>query len=170
TNGLPVLPQGWAWCDVDTVLWNASYGTSQKCTADAKGPPVLRIPNVLDEAVNLKNLKYATAPDDLRPGEVLETNDFIFIRTNGSPSLIGRGALLDRKLPGPHYFASYLIRLRLIDIGSVPEWTFLVWHSSVVRQQIAEAAASSAGHYNLSLNAAAHFVLPLPPAAQQRRI
>jgi len=170
SEALPGLPEGWAWVNVDTVRWEAGYGTSQKCTSQAQGPPVLRIPNVQDQAVNLDKLKYATAPDDLQPDEALQLGDFLFIRTNGSQNLIGRGALVDRALPGACYFASYLIRLRLVAVGVLPEWTALAWHSSVVRRQLLAEAASSAGQYNVSLAAATRVVIPLPPMTEQRRI
>jgi type I restriction enzyme S subunit len=131
---------------------------------------VLRIPNVQNRRVSLENLKYATQAADLRRPEALETGDFLFIRTNGSRSLIGRGALIERPFPKPHFFASYLIRLRLVRVGCLPEWAAFAWHSDTVRRQVLEEVASSAGQYNLSLGSALRFTMPLPPLAEQARI
>ncbi|MCP4283008.1 MAG: restriction endonuclease subunit S, partial [Gammaproteobacteria bacterium] len=39
TEGLPGLPEGWVWGNLQQLSWNASYGTSQKCTYEAEGPP-----------------------------------------------------------------------------------------------------------------------------------
>jgi type I restriction enzyme S subunit len=164
------LPEGWTAITVDALGWDAGYGTSQKCRGDASGPPVLRIPNVQNETVKLQQLKYATLAEDLTPKDALEPGDFLFIRTNGSQGLIGRGALVPPAFPANHYFASYLIRLRLVPVDVVPQWTALVWQSDLVRRQVLAQAASSAGQFNLTLSAAKRFIIPLPPLAEQRRI
>jgi type I restriction enzyme S subunit len=101
---------------------------------------------------------------------VVEPGDLLFIRTNGSRGLIGRGAVILQRLPRDHHFASYLIRLRLVNVDAVPRWTGLAWHAPVLRSQILAGAASSAGQYNVSLSAARAFVVPLPPLAEQLRI
>jgi type I restriction enzyme S subunit len=169
-SDLPDLPEGWCWATVDALMWDAGYGTSQKCTYEADGPPVLRIPNVQDQSINLDDVKFATGAENLKPEGVVEPGDLLFIRTNGSRGLIGRGAVILQRLPRDHHFASYLIRLRLVNVDAVPRWTGLAWHAPVLRSQILAGAASSAGQYNVSLSAARAFVVPLPPLAEQLRI
>lgn len=170
TDGLPELPEGWCWALVDALIWDGGYGTSRKCEPSAGGPPVLRIPNVQDSSISLDDLKFATGPDDLPPDGVLLPGDFVFIRTNGSKSLIGRGALVAQTLPRDCHFASYLIRLRLAANLVTAKWFALTWHTPVVRDQILEDAASSAGQHNVSLRAAMGYRIPLPPLAEQNRI
>jgi type I restriction enzyme, S subunit len=169
-TNLPDLPEGWCWTTVDSLIWDADYGTSQKCTYEAAGPPVLRIPNVQEQALRLTDLKFATAPRQLDAGGAVEVGDLIFIRTNGSRNLIGRGAVVLESLPTPHYFASYLIRLRVLPVGVLPRWVGFIWHTPLLREQILNDAASSAGQYNVSMKAASRFVVPLAPEAEQRRI
>ena len=170
TSNLPELPEGWCWARADALYWDAGYGTSQKCAYDAKGPPVLRIPNVQDQFLRLDDLKHAIDPGALARDGAVEPGDFLFIRTNGSKSLIGRGALVREPLPMAHHFASYLIRLRLLAIENLPQWFTLGWHSPIVRDQLMIDAASSAGQHNVSLGAAMAYAIPLPPALEQRRI
>jgi type I restriction enzyme, S subunit len=171
TAGMPPeLPKGWCWTTAETLYWDGGYGTSQKCSYDGAGPAVLRIPNVQNQALQLSDLKFATHPRQLRPEGVLRPGDFIFIRTNGSRDLIGRGALVDHPLPGEYHFASYLIRLRLVVVGALPQWFALFWHSRTAREQILRDAVSSAGQHNVSLSAAARYLVPLPPDAEQARI
>lgn len=170
TTDLPELPEGWCWATVDALIWDAGYGTSQKCTYEASGPPVLRIPNVQNQAISLDDLKFATDAENLNPDGIVEPGDFLFIRTNGSRSLIGRGSVIVQHLPRAHHFASYLIRLRIVNVDAVPRWTGLAWHTPVLRRQILAEAASSAGQYNVSLTAARAFAVPLPPLAEQHRI
>ncbi len=170
TTDLPKLPEGWCWTSIDSLVWDADYGTSQKCDYDAKGPPVLRIPNVQDQAVRLSDLKFATDPDGLNADGAVKVGDLVFIRTNGSKNLIGRGAVVLEELPVPHHFASYLIRLRVLPIEGLPRWAGFAWHTPTLREQILADAASSAGQYNVSMKAALRFAVPLAPAAEQLRI
>lgn len=167
---LPELPEGWCWAPVEMLYWDASYGTSQKCAPDAHGPPVLRIPNVQNSTVRLDDLKYATSIKGLNPQGVVAPGDFLFIRTNGSRALIGRGAVILHDLPDQFHFASYLIRLRIVQMGVLPNWFGLVWHSPVLRDQLLVDAVSSAGQHNVSLGAASKYVIPLPPLSEQKRI
>jgi type I restriction enzyme S subunit len=167
---LPSLPKGWCWASAAAFFWDADYGTSEKCTPDGKGNAVLRIPNVDAGRISLEEIKYAEKGADLKHDGNVGPKDFLFIRTNGSRSLIGRGALVTRKYDPALYFASYLIRLRLLQMESVSEWFALAWHSPSVREQILKVAASSAGQHNLSLSSASTFAIPLPPSAEQSRI
>lgn len=170
TKALPELPEGWGWARVESLYWDAGYGTSVKCSYEADGPPVLRIPNVQDQSLRLDDMKFAMSSADLSDDGVVEPGDFLFIRTNGSRSLIGRGAAITTELPRQHHFASYLIRLRLVNLEILPRWIALAWHTPVIRDQILRDAASSAGQYNVSLGASRGYVVPLPPIAEQHRI
>ena len=169
-SALRALPEGWCWTSVDALTWDAGYGTSQRCTHEGVGPPVLRIPNVQGQAISLDDIKYATEAENLRSEGAVEPGDLLFIRTNGSRGLIGRGAVIIQPLPRVYHFASYLIRLRLLNMDVVPRWMGLAWHTPLLRKQILAEAASSAGQYNVSLRAAITFAVPLPPTAEQQRI
>lgn len=170
TSGLPELPEGWCWATVDSLAWDGGYGTSRKCQLNGDGPPVLRIPNVQNGTLTFEELKFATGSEPLSTDGILAPGDFIFIRTNGSKRLIGRGALVANLLSGDYYFASYLIRLRLASTLMTAKWFALVWHAPVVREQVLRDAASSAGQHNVSLSAALSYCVPLPPHAEQERI
>jgi type I restriction enzyme S subunit len=166
----PILPEGWRWTTIDALCWDGGYGTSRKCGTDASGSPVLRIPNIQNETLTFDDLKFTIGEEDLPPDGVLKPGDFVFIRTNGSKSLLGRGALVVSSLPRDFFFASYLIRLRLALASTTAKWFALVWHVPVVRDQLLRDAASSAGQHNVSLSAAKRYFVPIPPLAEQERI
>jgi type I restriction enzyme, S subunit len=170
TSNLHQLPEGWCWTSAEVFFWDADYGTSEKCTPTGDGNAVLRIPNVSGGHVSLDDIKYASRDAELRSDGAVEPNDFLFIRTNGSRSLIGRGALIVRQYDPAVHFASYLIRLRLVDLESTAGWFALVWHGPSVREQLLRCAGSSAGQHNVSLSAVSSFVMPLPPPSEQVRI
>jgi type I restriction enzyme S subunit len=164
---LPELTEGWVWASLEQLSWQSNYGTSQKCTYEAQGPPVLRIPNIVNGTVELADLKYATDPDKLRKDDVLVPGDLLIIRTNGSRSLIGRGALIRNALSKPHFFASYLIRFRILEILT---WLAAVWDAPIMREWLERSAATSAGQYNLNIRTLNRLPIPLAPHAEQRRI
>ncbi|APT57023.1 hypothetical protein RGI145_07890 [Roseomonas gilardii] len=164
------LPAGWTLASLDQLAWAASYGTSEKCDPAASGSPVLRIPNVARGAVDLSDLKFATGDLGLVPGEAVAPGDLLIVRTNGSPDLVGRGAVVRQSLERDVYFASYLIRFRLVGNDTLWRWIALVWHSPMIRDQVFAKAASSAGQYNVSMTELASFALPIPPEAEQARL
>jgi type I restriction enzyme, S subunit len=145
------------------LSWNSGYGTSQKCSYDATGPAVLRIPNIVNGTVELDDMKFATGRSGFDESDAVAPGDLLIVRTNGSRDLIGRGALLLEALEEHHYFASYLIRYRLSGDSWLWRWIKLVWHAPDVRARLEAMAASSAGQYNLSVGKLDQLSLPIPP-------
>jgi len=167
---LPELSGGWSWASLEQLSWNSSYGTSSKCSPDNTGIPVIRIPNIQSGRLNYGNLKYATDDLSISDDEKLKLGDLLIIRTNGSKALIGRSALIDRELSGVFYYASYLIRFRLMNIGNLPEWVASLWNESSGRAWIETRAATSAGQHNISMSVLCTFPIPLPALSEQKEI
>lgn len=169
TTGLPELPIGWCWATLEQLSWDSGYGTSAKCEAEAEGAPVLRIPNLVDGAIDLAKLKFSLTPlTDSH--EALAPGDFLVVRTNGSKDLIGKGGLVMNQFPRLHFFASYLIRFRLVPVETLSSWVAAYWRSPDARSQVIANAATSAGQYNVSLTELSRIVVPLPPQSEQKRI
>ncbi len=170
TTNLPELLEGWVWASLDQLSWNSGYGTSVKCAYENDGPPVLRIPNVDKAAIDLTDVKYAPSDFSVSEIEALSPGDMLIIRTNGSKSLIGRGAIVTTRFQQPTTYASYLIRFRLHDDESLSAWVLSYWQSHSSRLWIESKAATSAGQHNISMSVLATAPVPLPPAAEHRRI
>lgn len=164
---LPELPQGWVWASLGQLVAESSYGTSVKCSYEARGCPVLRIPNVSGSKLNLHDMKFATQELQLAADEYLETGDVLVIRTNGSIGLVGRAAPVTSALPRPHYFASYLLRLRCMEKVYLHRWMVTVMLSGYGRRWIETRAASSAGQHNISLSTLLTMPVPLPALDEQ---
>lgn len=164
------IPSGWALSTISELSWSSGYGTSVKCTFDADGPPVLRIPNVHDRIIDLDDLKYATDGAAFDESNFVQAGDFLIVRTNGSKNLIGRGAVVLRNPKKRTSFASYLIRYRLMGSSILWRWLSLAWDSGVVRDQIESKALTTAGQYNISLSRLEDTTIPTPPIAEQRAI
>jgi type I restriction enzyme S subunit len=163
-------PPGWARATVASLCWDSDYGTSAKCTYENQGCPVLRIPNIVDGKLELVDIKRASESAELKSASILKPGDFLFIRTNGSLDLIGRGCVIQNELKEETSFASYLIRLRLLGEADLWRWFSLVWSSNIIRKSIRSACKSSAGQNNISLSTVKGFEIPIPPPHEIRRI
>ena len=164
---LPLLPQDWVWASLDQLVAESSYGTSVKCDYESKGTPVLRIPNVSGGSLDLQGMKFSTTDLGLSRDESLAVGDLLVIRTNGSIGLVGRAAAIVTELPKPHYFASYLLRLRCVESSVVHRWILTVLTSHMGRQWLESKAASSAGQHNISLSTLLKMPIPLSPLTEQ---
>jgi type I restriction enzyme, S subunit len=170
TANLPLLPESWCWVSADQLAWSSGYGTSEKCSETNAGLTVLRIPNIIGGRLNLSDLKFARPSYAERPDELVKCGDILVVRTNGSRTLIGRGAVVREEPERPLSFASYLIRLRLVPSSSLLGWIALLWESPAVRLWIEKRAATSAGQHNISLSVLKSLVVPLPPEREQATI
>jgi type I restriction enzyme S subunit len=150
------------------VALESRYGTSVKCDYVSSGPGVIRIPNIVDERVIPRDLKYATDPSAVSPDVLLRDGDVVFVRTNGSRDLIGRAAVAADEAVGLG-FASYLIRYRFraeLD----PHYLCAVVSAPSTRRALESLAATTAGQYNLSVSKLDGLVIPLPSLDEQQRL
>jgi type I restriction enzyme S subunit len=169
TTGLPELPSGWCWAGLNQLAWDSGYGTSEKCGYEGAGVPVLRIPNIARGLIDLGDVKRALKASDTHDLDVAP-GDLLIVRTNGSRDLIGRAAIVASPLPEPTSFASYLIRFRLLALGSIPAWVGRYWQSAFIRGVVEGHAASSAGQYNVSLGELCSCPVPLAPFSEQAAV
>ena len=111
---LPALPEGWCWATVDQCSPLIQYGTSAKTNQNSTGVPILRMGNItVHGSLLLDSLRYLPFDHGEFPGLFLEPGDLLFNRTN-SAELVGKTAMYLGK-PLPCSFASYLIRVRLLE-------------------------------------------------------
>ncbi|MCB2005889.1 MAG: restriction endonuclease [Rhodoferax sp.] len=170
TGGLPELPQGWVWASLDQLVAESCYGTSVKCSYESGGTPVIRIPNVSGGSLDLQDMKFATSDLALGKDDHLSVGDLLVIRTNGSISLVGRAAAVVVELEIPHYFASYLLRLRSVETTCVHRWMLTTLSAHTGRQWLEARAASSAGQHNISLSTLLTMPVPLPSLLEEQAI
>jgi len=120
-----------------------------------------------DGKLDFSSLKYLPQDHSEFPDLLLNPGDLLFNRTN-SPELVGKSAVY-RGSPAKCSCASYLIRV-VLHPDCEPDYLAYYlnsmhgkrWVSSVVVQQVGEANVNGAKLKALEL--------PLPPAAEQRRI
>jgi type I restriction enzyme, S subunit len=141
-----------------------NYGYTESASSEPVGPRFLRITDIQNDQVDWDAVPYCKIePTDL-PKYRLATGDIVFARTGATT---GKSFLVDE--PPDAVFASYLIRLRLLDKSLLPEFVSLFFQTSGYWKSIKEGSAGSAqGGFNASKLAA--LSIPLPPLPEQQRI
>jgi type I restriction enzyme S subunit len=141
-----------------------NYGYTESASSEPVGPRFLRITDIQNDQVNWDAVPYCKIePTDL-PKYRLATGDIVFARTGATT---GKSFLVDE--PPDAVFASYLIRLRLLDKSLLPEFVSLFFQTSGDWKSIKAGSAGSAqGGFNASKLAA--LSIPLPPLPEQQRI
>lgn len=156
----------WPEVALEKVLVRGRYGTSTKCSYQALGQPVLRIPNIQSGVVDTTDLKFAEDTTADFRAFLLEAGDVLVVRTNGSRSLIGRSAVAET-MTSQFAYASYLINLRFDTSRVVPRYVSAVMAAPLMRMRIEGLAATTAGQYNLSLSKLRRLQMPVPPIDEQ---
>jgi type I restriction enzyme S subunit len=163
------IPESWEVGSLSEVIDDMKYGTSSKCDASDNGYGVLRIPNVVDERINLKDMKYAELSASEAARYSLVDGDILAVRTNGNPNYIGRMAVVS-SLPKNTIFASYLIRIRVDRSKVMPEFIHYAALSPNTRAALLKSAKTSAGNYNINSTGLGSIKLSIPPLSEQREI
>lgn len=150
------------------------YGTSKKCSSECKNNdiPVYRIPNInfYQGIIDKTDLKFASFDDNEKKSLALEKGDILLIRSNGSPNLVGRCALInDDDING--LFAGYLIRLRIKNKKELlPEFVLRFFNSGKARAYIEKKAKSTSGVNNINSEEISELQIPVPTLDEQKRI
>ena len=163
------LPNKWEAASLGQIAFSFKYGTSVKCSYDAVGEPVLRIPNIDNGRVNTDDLKFGPLnkreADDLR----LRLGDILMVRSNGSLELVGRPAIVEPAVVG-YCYAGYLVRVRTSVEHTDTRYLLFALNSPNTRVQIEGPIRSAVGLKNVNTAELSSLIIPLPPLAEQRRI
>ena len=157
------IPESWAWTSVGEVCSNIQYGSSQKSSSTGK-IAVLRMGNLQNGRIVLDKLAYTS---DLKEIEKypLEYNDLLFNRTN-SKELVGKVAIYKGEIPA--IYAGYLVRVHPILIDS--DYLNYVMQSQYYWIYCQNVRSDAIGQSNINAEKLKHFIFPLPPLQEQKRI
>jgi type I restriction enzyme S subunit len=163
------LPNGWEWIRLGQIAKSLRYGTSKHCSYGSIGSPVLRIPNLVAGKIDTIDLKFTKLFDRELDDLALLKGDILIIRSNGSRSLVGRSAVVEKDMDG-YTYAGYLIRLRVFLNQVYPDYLHLSLLTRFVREQIEIPIRTTSGVKNINSNEISRLVIPLPPYIIQKRI
>ena len=90
------LPQGWTWCRL-SMVGSTNIGLTYKPTdVTNEGTIVLRSCNIKNGKIDLNDLVRVKTP--IRDNQYIQNNDILICARNGSKSLVGKCAILEKKL------------------------------------------------------------------------
>jgi type I restriction enzyme, S subunit len=133
------------------LLLDASYGSSMRANIEGKGIPILRIPNVLRNEIDMSDLKWVKLTQDEIKRYSVKDGDILIVRTNGNPDYVGRCVVATKPIE-PLVFASYLIRLRVDKQLVEPQYITTVLNTPTSRQQLRASVRSSVREALIRLN------------------
>ena len=163
-------PEDWGVSTLGETALFFQYGTSENCSADPSGLPVLRIPNVIGGRVDSADLKYLRAKTTTKQSLSLARGDILFVRTNGQRKYIGRSAVYEGQPPDA-IFASYLIRTRLKPDVLLPQFFQAFSESQAARLQLISRASGAAdGKFNINTQTLRTLEVPITSVDEQREI
>ena len=152
---------------IKDILLDIKYGTSEKSDYTYTGLPVIRIPNIIDNTIDLDDLKFLKSNDSSNY-DLVEKNDILMIRSNGSRELVGKCALVDETIVGKAY-ASFLIRLRPKKSVNA-KYLLNFMSSSLARNQLFSKTKSSVGINNINSKEICSVDIWLPTTEEQQEI
>jgi type I restriction enzyme S subunit len=167
-KGLPELPEGWCWVQLDHVS-DIQLG-QQRAPVHAAAEeqlPYVRAANITWDGLDISDVKTMGFPN---PGRYrLRRGDVLLSEASGSPMEAGKPAIWRDEIPDACYQKT-LIRVRVIN-GSLllPEFVRLVFLRDCVTGKFAR-LAPGVGIVHLTAERMLVWAVPLPPVAEQERI
>jgi type I restriction enzyme, S subunit len=157
------MKAGWKSEDLAAVS-AIRYGYTESASSEPVGPRFLRITDIQDDCVDWETVPYCKIESAEFPKYGLASGDIVFARTGATT---GKSFLVID--PPEAVFASYLIRLRLLDKKLLPEFVSLFFQTDGYWKSIKEGSAGSAqGGFNAAKLGA--LSIPIPPLPEQQRI
>ena len=159
-----LLPNGWEWCNLEDIVCELKYGTSEKSLSVGK-IAVLRMGNITNVGtIDYSNLVYSSNNEDIKLYS-LEKDDLLFNRTNSS-EWVGKTAIYKKEQPA--IYAGYLIRVRPILISS--DYLNYVMNSSYYRNWCYNVKTDAVNQSNINAQKLSQLMIPIPPLKEQERI
>lgn len=149
-----------------TIVNNFQYGLSEKAVLENIGLPMIRMNNIFNSELLLKDLKYLK--NDIKFEKyILNKGDLLFNRTN-SKELVGKTAVYNEE--GRYTFASYLIRVVVNNDKSDVNYINYLFNSKILQIQKDMVSRQITGQANINSQEMLDFLFPLPPLEKQREI
>ena len=155
------LPEGWEWTRLGCITDVIQYGLSN--SAESTGDyRLLRITDIQNGCVNWDTVPFTSTDEPEK--YLLHKDDIVFARTGAT---VGKSFLIT-DLPYASVYASYLIRIRLIN-GISTNYIYHFFNSYCYWEQVTDKAVG-VGQPNCNGTALRELFIPLPSQAEQNRI
>lgn len=163
-----VRMESWEKKTLSDVVAEFKYGTSEKSDYNNTGMPVLRIPNIGDNGIDLSDIKYLNHRNVDSESQIHD-GDILIIRSNGSRDLVGKAVLVP-ELGCEYAYASFLIRAKPNHSVINAHYLMIFLNSTNARGQMFRRAKSSAGINNINTKELGAILLTVPSLPEQDEI
>ena len=151
------LPVGWAWSRLKTLIASIQYGVNDSAKTSGSHR-LLRITDIQNGSVNWNTVPYTTVNDTKYS---LSINDIVFARTGAT---VGKSFLI-KEVPALAVYASYLIRIRLVE-PRCANYIYKFFNSSNYWAQITDKSIG-VGQPNCNGTSLSQLFIPVPPLNEQ---
>ena len=166
-NEFKNLPSGWKVVKLGDVFEKSFYGTSKTTSINGKYP-VLRMGNMQNGTLDLRDLVYIDLEENEFEKYRLHKGDILLNRTN-SHSLVGKVSLFD--LDGDYLTASYLVAFRPNLKVLNPTFSNNLLNTIRYQEKIRTIATKGVSQSNINPTSFKNIIkIPLPPLDEQKKI
>ena len=151
------------WTEISEIASTINYGVSESAKAIGKYR-LLRITDIQDGKVSWESVPFTDYPEDKAKVFELSDGDILFARTGAT---VGKSYLV-MSAPNNAIFASYLIRVQY-SRSVIPQYIKFFFESGYYWGQISSSSVG-VGQPNVNGTSLGKLRIPLPPAAEQKRI
>jgi len=153
----------------DTVAVPVRNGLSVRGSDQPPGVRALRLSALRGSEVNMDDVRFLPIDADRAARFVLQEDDILISRGNGTRSLVGIGSRVPAVVEQT-IFPDTAFRIRLNKERVDPRWFVSIWNSPQVRVQIEKRARTTAGIWKVAQSDLAQIELLLPTPAEQTEI
>lgn len=157
------IPDSWEWIRLGNICEPIRYGftSSAKDNGNSK---LVRITDIQNNNVNWNNVPFCDVPKVKLKDLQLKANDILIARTGGT---VGKSFVV-KNISEVAVFASYLIRIRLIDNELIDFVKYFL--DSPYYWQMISLKQSGTGQPNVNATKLSEILIPIPPIEEQKRI
>ncbi|MGL4747587.1 MAG: restriction endonuclease subunit S [Shewanella sp.] len=163
-----VLPAGWTKCLLGELLPQFQNGASSRGDKDGKLTTVLRLADIDNWKVSLKDTRELEIAQSSVDRYSIEKGDTLIIRVNGSADIVGRFIVCKESLDA--IYCDHFIRMRFPIECFDPAFLSILGSSGMVRNVIGDLFVSTAGQKTINQGHLASIEILLPPLNEQHRI
>ena len=158
------IPEEWEVVKLKDITDMFQYGLSLPLKEEGEYP-IIKMDNLVNGLISINGLKYVDLDGDTFEKFKLKKGDILFNRTN-SYEHVGRTSIFT--LDGNYVFASYLIRLRIMEDLADPY--FITQYLIHYNYDIKKIATKSIQQANINAKNLSNYKIRLPILSEQREI
>lgn len=164
------IGEKWERDKFDNLVAIMQNGLSKRSGAEGEDIVVLRLADLSDTGVDLKQARKIKLTQKEQEKYLLNTNDVLMIRVNGSSENVGKQILLHNGIDNPMAFCDHLIRIRYDEKKILPELMVYFSRTTEYRNYLDENMVSSAGQNTISRKGMRNLTVPIPSPEEQHEI